>query len=174
MLGQSVGSVEPCFQPETTGPSLIDQIEAGPRRTQVSLSEGRSLSIESAGGVDRLQLRSASHDLVLSIVLDERGPTLSCRAVAVEVAAEDLTLRGRRVAIAAEQDLRVSAGGSLHSRVTGVERREAAAIELQANDGTFAVRAREDILLDGEMVHLNGDRSPGPFPWSQPAAEVSR
>lgn len=166
------------YGPATT--SLLEKIELPVEQASVLLSSGRRVEVEAGEPCDRVTMRSGSGALLLEIELGERGLRLRCSGAELELSGtEKLCLAARTVEIQAVEKLLLASDGDLteriagdhHSRVGGTERREAARVEVQANDGTMAIRARQAIRLDGEHIGLNDDPCPAPFAWSQAAEE---
>lgn len=161
---QSLESVESCLQ------SILEQVD--PPLHHVALESGRSVAIAPTADGDRIEVRGRQGEVVLRILVGENGPILSFESAAIEVQSRgDLSLSGRNVHLSAANDLRVDVGGVQHTRVAGPSRLEAETVELQANDGDFSIRAREDVKVDAERIGLNDNPLPQPFAWSAPASE---
>lgn len=158
--------------PRTT----LDDIEAPAVSASVALASGRRYDLDAGRDADRVTIRARSGEVVLQIEVTDAGPVLRFSGASVELsAARRLHLAAREVSVEAEDDLSLSAGGTLrehagrdhHARVAGDARIEAANVELQASTGGVGVRALGRIALDGEHIGLNDDPAPQPFPWSE-------
>lgn len=150
----------------------IDTIEGPPQPTEVKLPSGRLMDIASSPQGDRIEIRSLTGDVVLRVLVSDEGPIFSFKGGQLELAADsDLKLKGRRVIVAAREDMLVEVGGDRHSRVAGADRVEAAKIEMQANEERVAIRARENVAIDAEHIGLNDEPLPAPFSWSKAAEE---
>jgi hypothetical protein len=149
-------------------PSLIDLIETPVDGASVLLSSGRRIEVEAGADVDRLVVRAPSGQIVLRIEVGDQGPVLSFSSATIDIeATKKLRLAAEDIHVDAKRDLRETVGGTHHTRVAGDERLEAARVELQANDASVAVRAREHIALDAEHIGLNDEPLPAPFVWSK-------
>lgn len=155
---------------------VLDEIDAPLESSQVTLTSGRRYELEAGGEKDRLTIRARGGAVILRIEVTDEGPILSFTSAAVELTStRRLHLRAEEIELEAKRDLTVAVGGALmesvggdhHLRVGGAERVEAAAIELQANAESVAVRAMGKIALDGEHIGLNDDPALKPFPWSE-------
>lgn len=148
-------------------PRLIDSVEAPVAAASVLLSSGRRVELEAGREVDRLVIRARNGEVVLRIAVGNEGPVLSFASATIDLeATRRLRLASEEIELEAKGDLRETIGGTHHTRVAGDSRLEAARVELQANDGSVAVRAREGIALDAEHIGLNDDPMPAPFAWS--------
>jgi hypothetical protein len=156
--------------------AVLDEIEAPVSNADVVLASGRRYELEAGpNDADRLVIRARGGEVVLRIEVTDAGPVLSFSGASIELqATQRLRLAAREVSVEATGDVSLSAGGSVreniagdhHTRVAGDERLEAANVQLQANEGSAAVRAIGRIALDGEHVGLNDDPQPKPFEWS--------
>ena len=154
---------------------VLEQL-AGPP-DHVGLRRG-TVEIDRSGQDDVVIIRADK--LSVRVVMTERGPVFELAGAEVAVrATERIELSSRDVAIHASNTLSLSSdgdastrvGGSRHTHVRGSERLEAGTVEVQANDADLGLRARGDVRVDGDHVHLNGLDVPAPFPWSEPAQE---
>ena len=169
---------EPEEQDATRG--LLDEIEAPVASAAVTLTSGRRYDLQAGADADRLVIRGRGGDVVLRIEVTDAGPVLSFSGASIDLeATRRVRLAAQEVSIEAKGDMTLAAGGSLretvagdhHTRVEGAERVEAAAVEVQANDGAVGVRAIGRIALDGAHIGLNDDPTPRPFEWSELAEE---
>lgn len=151
--------------------SILEQVDPPPHRLE--LESGRSISVAPTVDGDRIEIRGRRGEVVLKVLVGESGPILSFESAAIDVQSRgDLNLSGRNVRVCAQENLRVDVGGAQHTRVAGPSRLEAETVELQANEGDFSIRAREDVRVDAERIGLNDNPLPQPFAWSLPANEL--
>jgi hypothetical protein len=152
--------------------SLLDLMEAPVDAASVFLSSGRRVELEAGANVDRIVVRARDGQVVLRIAVGDEGPVLSFSSATIDIeATKRLRLAAEDIHVEAKGDLRETIGGTHHTRVAGDERLEAARVELQANEASVAVRAREHIALDAEHIGLNDEPLPAPFDWSLPHEE---
>jgi hypothetical protein len=176
--GDAGGASAPAQEKGTR--SVLDEIEAPVPAAAVTLTSGRRYDLQAGADADRLVIRGRGGDVVLRIEVTDAGPVLSFSGASIEleatrrvrVAADEVSIEAKGdVALAAGGSLRETVAGDHHTRVGGAERVEAAAVEMQANEGGVGVRAMGRIALDGEHVGLNDDPQPQPFGWSKVADE---
>lgn len=150
----------------------LDTIEPSAANFEVRLASGRTLRADASDQGDRLEVRGLGGEVVLRVVIGDQGPIFTFESAQLELASTgDLTLRGRNVVVEAEADMVVEVGGDRHTRVAGAERLEANSVEIQANEDSLSMRARENVLIDAEQIGLNDAPVPVPFPWSKAAKE---
>lgn len=148
----------------------LDDFKPSAAPSEVRLPSGRYMRISAQGASDELEIRGHGGEIVMRVTVDERGPVFRFQSARVAIDAEsDLELRGRRVVMASREDMLVEVGGDHHTRVAGAEHLEAARVEVQANEEHVAIRARENVAIDCELIGLNDEPIPAPFPWSQAA-----
>lgn len=141
--------------PRQTLPAITPDIAITDRREFVKLASGRSVVVLQGGGDERVEIRSASGDLVLSLRLTDEGPVFSLQGASFEIAAaKSLSLRADTVHVAARRDLTMEAGCTL--RATGRD------VEVEAEPGQIAIHANDDVDITGERVRLNSDDPPMP------------
>ncbi|WP_434045857.1 MULTISPECIES: hypothetical protein [Sorangium] len=147
---------------------------AAPAR--VVLASGRSIEIAEEGAEERIQIRAAAGQLLVSIRLTDEGPVLSLSGASLEIAAaKTLSLSCDTLRIQASQDAAVEVGGSLHERVRGSVVREAGKsarttareVRLEASPGGVEIRANDDVDIVGERVRLNSEDPPMPLSWEE-------
>ncbi len=157
------------------GVDLLDSITPG--EAPIPLRHG-AVDLVRHGPVDIVRVRAATG--TIEIALTAAGPQLRLRAVDVEIAAEgrmslagsEISLRSKgRLEIACDGQMVTSAGAGRHTHVGGPERLEAETIEMQSSGGGMAIRARDEIAIDGERIGLNSLDLPEPFSWSSIAEE---
>jgi hypothetical protein len=158
---------------------VLDHVELPVSHAELVLTSGRSVELSAAAEEDRITVRNPDGKIVLRIglcdagaVLELCGPELELRAPErLTLAAKDIVLRAERnLELSVGRDLREIVAGVRHVEVQGPDRLEAAAVELQANEGSVCLRAMEAVKLDGEHIGLNDDPCPRPFAWSRIAA----
>ncbi|WP_437877335.1 hypothetical protein [Sorangium sp. So ce513] len=142
----------------------------------VSLASGRSIEIAEEGAEERIQIRAAAGQLLVSIRLTDEGPVLSLSGASLEIAAaKTLSLSCDTLRIQAAQDAAVEVGGSLHERVRGSVVREAGRsarttareVKVEASPGGVEIRANDDVDIVGERVRLNSEDPPMPLSWEE-------
>ncbi|WP_437690664.1 hypothetical protein [Sorangium sp. So ce176] len=148
---------------------------AAPARV-VPLASGRSIEIAEEGAEERIHIRAAAGQLLVSIRLTDEGPVLSLSGASLEIAAaKTLSLSCDTLRIQAAQDAAVEVGGSLHERVRGSVVREAGRsarttareVMLEASPGGVEIRANDDVDIVGERVRLNSEDPPMPLSWEE-------
>ncbi len=181
-MNPSIDASPPYAKPETIARVSLDEVDGPTDACSVLLTSGRRLDASATEAGDRIEVRSTSGKLVLTVLVTDRGATLELEAADISLASRgDLRLSGRDVHLAASRDLSVEVGGQerrrvaldRHTSVGGRERLEAARVELQASEEDVCVRARDVVRIDGELVALNDDPAPAPFPWSAAASASS-
>lgn len=142
----------------------------------VMLGSGRSLAITEHGGEERLEIRSAGGDMVLSVRLTDAGPVFSLSGASFEItAARTLSLSAETLRFSALKDLTIESGGALTERaagdavrdVGGTDRTIARDVEVAAHPGGISLRANDDVDVVGERVRLNSDDPPMPRTWEE-------
>lgn len=147
--------------------SAIERIESltemPTRAAVVDLPSGRAVTVE-GGAADRITVRNPQGLVELSIRFTAEGPVLSFAAAAIDLKSEGairvdcerLELRARKeLTVSSEGDLRETVAGQKVSEVGGRASLEAHDVRIQARLGDVAVRANDDVRLDGERVLLN-------------------
>ncbi len=120
--------------------ALQEETEDASEERQVSLKDGRRLTI-SESGIDQLvEIRSESGMLELRIKLTPEGPVLQMEAVKLELrASEAVHIASPQVAITATEKLELSGG---EVALKGEER-----VDVESPSG--------DVVVVGKMIHLN-------------------
>ncbi|XXY46480.1 hypothetical protein WME91_41420 [Sorangium sp. So ce269] len=148
---------------------------AAPSRV-VPLASGRAIEIAEEGAEERIQIRAAAGQILVSIRLTDEGPVLSLAGASLEIAAaKTLSLSCETLRIQAAQDAAVEVGGSLHERVRGSVVREAGRsarttareVKVEASPGGVEIRANDDVDIVGERVRLNSEDPPMPLSWEE-------
>lgn len=120
--------------------ALQEETEEASEEREVSLKDGRRLTI-SESGVDQLvEIRSESGMLELRIKLTSEGPVLQMEAVKLELkASEAVQIASPQVAITATEKLELSGG---EVALKGEEK-----VDVESSSG--------DVVVVGKMIHLN-------------------
>ncbi|WP_437624599.1 hypothetical protein [Sorangium sp. So ce1151] len=165
--------------PQDPPPQAAAPLAAAPGATParvVPLASGRAIEIAEDGAEERIQIRAASGQLLVSIRLTDEGPVLSLSGASLEIAAaKTLSLSCETLRIQAAQDAAVEVGGSLHERVRGSVVREAGRsarttareVKVEASPGGVEIRANDDVDIVGERVRLNSEDPPMPLSWEE-------
>lgn len=142
----------------------------------VPLSSGRSLEIAEEAAGERILVRAAEGQILVSIRLTDDGPVLSLSGASLEIAAaRALSLSCDTLRIHAAQDATIDVGGCLHERVRGSAVREAGRsarttareVKVEASPGGVEIRANDDVDIVGERVRLNSEDPPMPLSWEE-------
>lgn len=159
----------PSAAPEASAStSVLDLVQPAVDTASVLLSSGRRVELEAGADVDRVVVRARGGEIILRIAVGDEGPVLSFSSATLDLeATKTLRLAAQDIHVEAKGDLRETVGGTHHTRVMGDERLEATRVEVQANAGNVALRARDRIALDAEHIGLNDDPLPAPFVWSR-------
>lgn len=149
---------------------------AEPASRTVALASGRSIELTESDAGERIEIRSARGELMLSMRLTDEGPVLSLSGVSLEIAAsKKLALACDTLEIKAATDASIEVGGNLRERVAGHVKREAAGtsatiareVRVEAFPGGVTVKANDDVAITGERVRLNSDDPPMPLTWEE-------
>ena len=101
-------------------------------RREVYLREGRTLSIESAGTEDLVEIRSSSGQVELRIRLTEEGPVLQMESARLQLkASEAIEIESKRVEIRASETVQL------------------------ASENEVKVEAEGEVRVNGKMIYLN-------------------
>ncbi|WP_437939396.1 hypothetical protein [Sorangium sp. So ce341] len=150
--------------------------ELAPPARVVPLASGRSIEIAEEGAGERIQIRAAAGQILVSIRMTDDGPVLSLAGASLEIAAaRTLSLSCDTLQIQAAQDAAIEVGGSLHERVRGSAVREAGRsarttareVKVEASPGGVEIRANDDVDIVGERVRLNSEDPPMPLSWEE-------
>jgi hypothetical protein len=142
----------------------------------LALASGRSIEVTEGGAEERIQLRSTSGEVMLTVRLTDEGPVLSLSGASLEIAAsKSLALSCETLHIKAARDALIEVGGSLRERVEGSVTRETAGastvsgreVKLEAFPGGIVLKANDDVAINGERVLLNSDDRPMPRTWEE-------
>ncbi len=124
---------------------------------------------------ESLTLRTRDGHCMLAIEMTDHGALLRLSGESLEIAASaKLSLRAERLEIAADS-ASFDIGGDLTERVAGDVRREAQgaavlgarSLGIEARQGGVAIKANDDVDLQGERVRLNCEDPPMPLSWDE-------
>ena len=111
---------------------LAHQGEETSDRREVYLREGRTLSVESTGSDELVEIRSSSGQVELRIKLTEEGPVLQMESVRLQMkASEAVEIESKRVEIKATETLQL------------------------ASDDEIKVEGEGEVRVNGKMIYLN-------------------
>ncbi|WP_437969071.1 hypothetical protein WMF04_07150 [Sorangium sp. So ce260] len=162
--------------PQADAPAPAPGAELAAPARVVPLASGRSIEIAEEGAGERIQIRAAAGQLLVSIRLTDEGPVLSLEGASLEISASrTLSLSCDTLRIQAAQDAAVEVGGSLRERVRGSVVREAGRsarttareVKVEASPGGVEIRANDDVDIVGERVRLNSEDPPMPLSWEE-------
>lgn len=107
---------------------------------EVYLREGRTLSVSSVGRDELVEIRAASGNLELRILLTEQGPVLQMEAVRLKLkAAEAVEVETKQFAVKAEEKIALISEGEVELTSTGDTK----------------VTAEGEVRVVGKTIHLN-------------------
>jgi hypothetical protein len=108
------------------------QTEETTDRREIYLREGRTLTIESAGSDELVEVRSSSGMVELRIRLTEEGPVLQMESARLSLkASEAVEIESKRVEIKATETLQLG------------------------SDNEIKVDAEGEVRVNGKMIYLN-------------------
>lgn len=110
---------------------------------------------------DVLHIRASDGKLCLRIVMTPTGPVVELQSLSLVLAAEkDIQLKCDSLEIQTRKDLTIKSGGDIRQAAEGKFETEAFSQRIVARRGDIAVKANDDVMMDGERIRLN---SPRPF-----------
>jgi phage gp45-like len=108
------------------------QTEEASDRRELYLREGRTLSVESAGSEELVEVRSSSGVVELRIRLTEEGPVLQMESARLQLkASEVVEIESRRIELRATETVQLS------------------------SDNEVKVDADGEVRVNGKMIYLN-------------------
>jgi hypothetical protein len=108
------------------------QTEEPSDRREIYLREGKTLSVETTGSDELVEIRSSSGQIELRIKLTEEGPVLQMESVRLQLkASEAVEIESKRVEIKATETLQL------------------------ASDNEIKVDAEGEVRVNGKMIYLN-------------------
>ena len=141
--------------PRQTLPAMTAGVQISERPAVVKTISGRSVAVLQVGGEERVEIRSASGEMMLSVRLTDQGPVFSLAGASFEIAAaKSLSLSAETIEVKARGDVTIEAGRTL--RAGGRD------VDVIAEPGQVAIRANDDVDITGERVRLNSDDPPMP------------
>ncbi len=107
---------------------------------EIRFDSGRSVTAESAGNEDILEIREADGRMTVKIRLTEDGPVLSVEGARLELkSTESISMQARQVKIAGDEETIVKSDGSLR----------------MSSSDDMEIDSKEDLRLNGKMIHIN-------------------
>ncbi len=107
---------------------------------EIQFDSGRSVTAESAGNEDILEIREADGRMTVKIRLTEDGPVLSVEGARLELkSTESISMQARQVKIAGDEETIVKSDGSLR----------------MSSSDNMEIDSKEDLRLNGKMIHIN-------------------
>lgn len=79
-----------------------------------SLPSGRSVIVRVEDSEERLEVHSPDGEIELTVVLTDSGPVVRLRGGRLELDGGEVALRCRNFSVAAEEEIRLRAGGDVH------------------------------------------------------------
>ena len=111
---------------------LTLQSEEVSERRELYLREGRTLSVESAGNEELVEVRSSSGQVELRIRLTEEGPVLQMESARLQIkASEAVEIESKRIELRASETVQLS------------------------SDNEVKVDADGEVRVNGKMIYLN-------------------
>ena len=111
---------------------LKHQTEEGADRREIYLRDGKTLSVETTGSDELVEIRSSSGMVELRIKLTEEGPVLQMESVRLHLkASEAVEIESKRVEIKATETLQL------------------------ASENEIKVDAEGEVRVNGKMIYLN-------------------
>jgi hypothetical protein len=157
-------------------PEVLEQTELAPAGVPLGLGWVAGVEARERGALFRLQ-NPQRGAFEVEIILTAEGPVIRASAAALEItAATEISARCERFSVDARESFSVRAAQIEHE-ATGAARTTAAEVAVTARSGSVAIRANDDVALNGEQVLLNCDRDPplpGWLPQPPPPEAVLR
>lgn len=127
------------------------------RRTEcVELTSDQQLVIERGEQGDVLKIVGSGGEVSLTIHVTQEGPVLRFEDSGLTIqTAGDLRIAAERVAIHGRRDVELTTGGDLTLRADGDAESHARTQKITAELGDVAVRANDDVKIDGERIRMN-------------------
>lgn len=130
-------------------------------QTQTLQRSAYRVEIIDTADTEILNLRAPDGQLCLQITLTPEGPRIAVQGLSVAVECKgDLKIEAENVAVRARKELRLESGENVHIDAVGEFRAEAFEQHLRARRGDIALKANDDVLLNGERIRLNSPRTP--------------
>jgi hypothetical protein len=120
--------------------ALHEEIEEAAEEREVSLRDGRRLTISDAGVDQLVEIRSESGMLELRIKLTPEGPVLQMEAVKLQLkASEAVQIESPQVSITGTESLSLTGG----------------AVALEGEEKVDVKSSGGDVVVVGKTIHLN-------------------
>jgi hypothetical protein len=111
---------------------LTVQTEEASDRRELYLRDGKTLSVETTGSDELVEIRSSSGQVELRIKLTEEGPVLQMESVRLQLkASEAVEIESKRIELKATETLQLS------------------------SDNEVKVDAEGEVRVNGKMIFLN-------------------
>jgi hypothetical protein len=127
-------------------------------------ASGRTLVVTTEKAGETLEIRAPNGAIELVVRLTPEGPVLQLRSSRLElVATGEVQVTCSRFSVEASEDVHIhaagdlveSAGGRAVLAAAGPALIEARSVELGARLGNIALRANDEVIVEGERIHLN-------------------
>jgi len=144
------------YDSQRDGPSTVSAPVSIPKsrpdtdlEAKLELPSGRTIVCSDAeGGGELVTIRGAAGAVELEVRLTDKGPVLRFEAAAMELVTEGaLRARCGSFEVEASGDIAQRAGGTLETR--------AHTTTITSTRGDVAIKANDDVRLNGERVKLN-------------------
>ncbi len=122
------------------------------REHVVDLASGRRIEAAEVEGGEVVRIRAKDGACVLTVELTDAGPILRFEGAALEIVAP------RSLDIAC---------GTLRIEATEGATISGKHVDIEARRGGVAVRASDDVRVDGERILLNSNDPPMPLSWDE-------
>ena len=107
---------------------------------EIYLREGRTLTVSSTGRDELVEIRAASGQIELRIILTEQGPVLQMEAVRLKLkATESVEVEAKQFSVKTQESLAQASDGELTI----------------SSAGETKVEAEGDVRVVGKIIHLN-------------------
>ncbi|MEZ4589234.1 MAG: hypothetical protein R2909_22905 [Gemmatimonadales bacterium] len=144
------------YDSQRDGPSAVSAAVSIPKPRQdndleakLELPSGRTIVCSDApGGGELVTIRGAAGAVELEVRLTEKGPVLRFEAAGIELVTEG-ALQARC------GSFEVHAAGDIVERAGGTHSTQAHTTTITSTRGDVAIKANDDVRLNGERVKLN-------------------
>jgi hypothetical protein len=144
-------------------------MDAKEEKHLIRLESGYSVNtVESPDG-DWLTVNAPDGRICLKMILTPDGPAIELHGVSLKLNAQkDVRLKCESLEIHAGKEMILRTGGDLthiaekniNVKAGGALQTEAFSQKLRARSGDFEVKAKDDVMIDGERVRLNSPHQP--------------
>jgi len=123
------------------------------------LKSGYVLESFENDSADILRLTTADNKVCLQIILTPKGPVVELQSASLTLAAQkDIKLTCESLEIETKKELAIKSGGSIKQLAQGPIETEGFSQSIVARRGDVAVKANDDVRIDGERIRLNSPR----------------